>query len=151
MNDSSYKEIITLAIRNETEAYDFYQGVANISQNKAIKSIFQEMAEQELEHRDFLQSCLDGSVKTINFKTPPDYNVSEKVEKPKLSVNMKPVDAIALAMKNEEEAVDMYQTFADISNDEEQKKLFLELVKMETSHKANLENLYTNMAFPEKW
>lgn len=151
MNDSSYKEIITLAMLNEKEAYEFYQGVASISQDKAIKSIFQEMADQELEHRDFLQSCLDGSTKTFSFKAAPDYKVSETVDKPKLSLTMKPVDAVALAMKNEEEAMDMYQMFADISNDEEQKKLFLALANMETSHKASLENLYTNMAFPEVW
>lgn len=151
MNDSSYKEILTLAIHNEVEAYEFYLEVAKKSPDKAIKSIFQEMAEQELEHRNFLQSCLDGSNKTFKFKTAPDYKVSEKVDKPKLSLTMKPVDAVALAMKNEEEAMDMYQIFADVSDDEEQKKLFLELVKMETSHKASLENLYTNMAFPEVW
>ncbi len=151
MSDLSYKEILTLAILNEVEAYDFYLGVANSSQDKAIKSIFQEMAEQELGHRNLLQSYLDGSTKTFSFKAAPDYKIAETVDKPKLSLDMKPVDAIALAMKNEEDAMHMYQKFAEASDDAEQTQLFLELVKMETSHKAKLEDLYTNMAFPESW
>lgn len=151
MSDFNYKEILTLAILNEVEAYEFYLEVAKSSQDKAIKSIFQEMAEQELGHRDLLQSYLDGSTKTFSFKAAPDYKVSETVDKPKLSLAMKPVDAIALAMKNEEDAMNMYQKFADASDDAEQTKLFLELVKMETGHKAKLEDLYTNMAFPETW
>ncbi len=151
MTDFSYKEILTLAIANEVEAYEFYLGVAQNSPDKAIKSIFQEMAEQELGHRDLLQSYLSGSTKTFSFKATPDYNVSATVDKPKLSLAMKPVDAIALAMKNEEDAMHMYQKFADASADNEQKTLFLELVKMETGHKAKLEDLYTNMAFPESW
>lgn len=151
MSDANYKEILTLAILNEVEAHAFYLGVANKSQDNAIKSIFQEMAEQELGHRDFLQSYLDGSTKTFKFKTAPDYKVSETVDKPKLSITMKPVDAIALAMKNEEEAMHMYQQFADASDDDEQVTLFQELVKMEAGHKARMEDLYTNMAFPESW
>lgn len=151
MSDASYKEILTMAVLNEVEAYEFYLGVANSTQDKAIKSIFQEMADQELGHRDLIQSYLDGSGKTFSFKAAPDYKVSETVEKPKLSLSMKPVDAIALAMKNEEDAMYLYQQFADASETAEQKKLFLELAKMETGHKAHLENLYTNMAFPESW
>ena len=151
MSDFSYEEIITLAILNEVEAYEFYLGVANNSSDQAIKSIFQEMADQELGHRNLLQSYLDGSIKTFSFKAAPDYKISETVDKPKLSLAMKPVDAIALAMKNEEDAMNMYQKFADASADAEQVKLFLELVKMETGHKARLEDLYTNMAFPENW
>jgi rubrerythrin len=64
---------------------------------------------------------------------------------------MKPADAIALAVKNEEEAMDMYKKMADCSTDAEQKKMFQSLSKMEQGHKVKLEDTFTNMAFPEVW
>jgi rubrerythrin len=54
-------------------------------------------------------------------------------------------------MKKEEEAMDMYQSLANNSSDEAQKKLFMNLSVMEKGHKTKLEDLYTNMAFPEAW
>jgi rubrerythrin len=64
---------------------------------------------------------------------------------------MKPADAIALAMKREEEAMDMYKEFAAISIDEGQKETFLSLATMEQGHKTKLEDLYVGTAFPEVW
>jgi rubrerythrin len=64
---------------------------------------------------------------------------------------MKPADAIALAMKQEEEAMHMYAELAKCSADKEQKEMFGELSRMEKGHKVKLEGMYTNMAFPEVW
>jgi len=64
---------------------------------------------------------------------------------------MKPYDAIGLAMKEEEEAMQMYQALADSSTSEDQKKMFLALANMERGHKVKLEELYTSMAYPEVW
>ena len=45
----------------------------------------------------------------------------------------------------------MYTGLANATDDAEQKKLFTELAAMERGHKARLEDIYTNMAFPEAW
>jgi rubrerythrin len=45
----------------------------------------------------------------------------------------------------------MYTQLANLSNDTEQKLLFSQLANMESGHKARLEDIYTNMAFPEVW
>jgi len=47
--------------------------------------------------------------------------------------------------------MNMYFGFSRASDDEGQKKIFDNLASMEQSHKAKLEDLYTNMAFPEVW
>ncbi|NLV22773.1 MAG: ferritin family protein [Syntrophomonadaceae bacterium] len=148
---NSYINILSMAIENEVEAYEFYLGVSQKVEDANIKSIFKELAEQELGHRDLLSSYLNNDTRPLNFAELPDYKVSETVAKPKLSLQMKPVDAIALAMKNEEEAMNMYKDLADSSTDAEQKKLFMNLSNMEKGHKAQLEDIYTNMAFPETW
>jgi rubrerythrin len=45
----------------------------------------------------------------------------------------------------------MYTQLANASTDTAQKNIFLELASMERGHKSNLEDIYTNMAFPEIW
>ena len=147
----NYINILSMAIENEVEDYEFYLGVSQKVEDANIKSIFKELAEQELGHRDLLSSYLNNDARPLNFTQVPDYKVSETVDRPKLSLQMKPVDAIALAMKNEEDAMQMYKDLADNSSDEEQKKLFMNLSNMEKGHKVQLEDIYTNMAFPEAW
>jgi len=151
MDIESYKKILAMAIENEIEAAEFYQGVYNKTENNNLKSIFGKLTEEERKHRALLEGFLTNESLHMKFKTGQDYKVSETVEMPKLSMEMKPVDAIALAMKKEEEAMNMYLNFAQASDDTEQKEVFENLARMEQSHKANLENLYTDMAFPEAW
>lgn len=68
-----------------------------------------------------------------------------------MRIGMKPVDAIALATKNEEEAIDMYAQLSAICTDKEQKDLVESLAWMEQGHKVRLEEMYTNMVFPGVW
>ena len=64
---------------------------------------------------------------------------------------MKPLDGLVVAIKKELEAMQMYSQLAGLSTETEQKFLFTQLANMESGHKARLEDLYTNMAFPEVW
>ncbi len=56
-----------------------------------------------------------------------------------------------LWQKKELEAMQLYTQLATRSADPEQKRVFTELASMERGHKARLEDIYTNMAFPEVW
>jgi len=87
----------------------------------------------------------------MHFDESKDYKVAESINKPKLSMSMKPADAIALAVKNEQEAMEMYKEMASCSTDAGQKKMFQSLANMEQGHKVKLEDTFTNMAFPEAW
>jgi rubrerythrin len=151
MNLEEFNKIISDAINNEEEAYLFYRDVAKKTNDKNISSIFENFAKDELSHKVLLKGYLTGAVKALKFNSAADYKVAESVDKPKLSIDMKPADAIALAMKNEEEAMNMYNEFAAISIDVEQKEAFLGLARMEQGHKAKLEDLYVGTAFTEVW
>ena len=151
MDKTNYKKILAMAIENEIEAAEFYQGVYDKTGIASLKSIFGELADEERKHRVMLQGFLDNDSRPLQFKSSQDYKVAETVEMPRLSMGMKPADAMALAMKKEEEAMNMYLKFAKASDNVEQREVFENLARMEQSHKVNLENLYTNMAFPEVW
>ncbi|WAI00448.1 ferritin-like domain-containing protein [Methanogenium organophilum] len=151
MKKEEYRSILSGAIANEVESYVFYRGIEQCTTDKTIKKIFSELADEEQTHRETLEEFLTRPVKSFHFDEARDYKISETLDTENLSIDLKPTDAIALAIKKEEDARDMYRALAELSTDDDQKKIFTNLANMESGHKAQLEDLYTNMAFPEVW
>ncbi|HOX92428.1 MAG TPA: ferritin family protein, partial [Spirochaetales bacterium] len=116
-----------------------------------LKAIFAELAQEELTHKAQLEGYLNGVGSTLQFKAGADYKVSESVQLPTLSPTMSFAEGVALAMKKEQDAMEMYRQFAEASANPQQKETFMQLANMEQGHKAKLEALYTNAAFAEAW
>jgi len=150
MNVEDYKKVISMAVGNEIEAYNFYKAAGEKLENANLKSIFSDLAAEEKKHQDYLQGLLTQA-KPMKFDENADYKIAETVDKPALSISMKPADAMALAMKNEEEAMAMYAELAKASADKEQKEMFESLSRMEQGHKVRLEGIYSDMAYVEVW
>lgn len=142
--------ILKTAVQNEIEAYEFYRDAAEMTADAALKAVFANLAKDELKHKVLLEGCVSGA-RPLAFQEVQDYQVSETVESPVLSTGMRFVDAIALAMKKEEEAMKMYAALARSSSDPEQQNMFTELANMEAGHKAGLEDIFVNAAFVEAW
>jgi rubrerythrin len=151
MKTEDAKKIISMAIEREVEAYTFYHTVADKVKDKALKSLFDELAGEEMKHREFLQAFLTRDVKTMKFAAGHDYKVGDALPSPKLTADLKPLDGLVLAIRKELEAMQMYTQFANAAADLETQLLFTQLANMERGHKARLEDIYTNMAFPETW
>jgi rubrerythrin len=92
---------------------------------------------------------LSKDVTKMHFDAKKDYKVVDTIPSPPLSPDLKPLDGLVLAIKKELEAMQMYTQLAGLSADMEQKFLFTQLANMESGHKARLEDIYVNMAFPE--
>ena len=151
MTQDEYKKIISLAIEREAEAFTFYNSVAEKTIDNNLKAIFQELAEDEKKHRITLEGFLSKDPDKLHFSASKDYKIADALPTPPLSTNLKPVDGLVIAIKKELEAMQMYTQLANTSTDEAQKNIFLELASMERGHKNKLEDIYTNMAFPEVW
>jgi rubrerythrin len=151
MKPEEYRKIISEAISKEVEAYTFYQVAHEKVKDKALKSTFKELAGEEKKHREFLEGLLMKPLKELRFDETRDYKVSKSIERPALTPDLTPLEGLKLAIKKEEDAMEMYRGLSAASKDAEMKKLFDSLSKMETSHKARLEDIYTNAAFPETW
>jgi rubrerythrin len=151
MDADAIKKVFSMAIDREFEAYTFYRGVADKVKDPALKSMFSELAGEEMKHREFLQGMLNKDVTKMHFDPSHDFKVGDSLQTPPLSVDMKPLEGLVISIKKELEAVQMYTQLANLSKDIETQRLFSQLANMERSHKARLEDIYTNMAFPEKW
>lgn len=151
MKADDAKKIIATAIDREVEAYTFYKSVADKVKDKALMALFEELAGEEKKHREFLQGFLAKDVSKMKFAAGHDYKVGNELPTPALSVDMKPLDGLVIAIQKELGAMQMYTQFANAAVDVETQLLFTQLANMERSHKARLEDIYTNMAFPEAW
>jgi rubrerythrin len=151
MSYDHFHSILAFAIRNEIEAQEFYRNVAARMTTEHLKELFTGFAKEEKHHQEILEKLTDVDESEFHFDTPPDYHVAESMDKPVVSDAMQPADAFALAMKREEEAMKLYQSFAQAATDPAKKNLFQELAMMEKNHKLKMENAFVNIGFPEVW
>jgi rubrerythrin len=151
MKPEDAKKIISTAIDREVESYTFYRSVSDKVKDPALKKLFDELAGEEKKHRVFLEGFLSKDVGKMKFDASHDYKVGDSLPSPALSVSMKPLEGIVLAIKKELEAMQMYTQLAALAKETETQLLFSQLANMERGHKARLEDIYTNMAFPEVW
>lgn len=146
-----FREIIEFAIRSEVEAKEYYQQVAAKTSNDMVKKLFLEFAEEEVKHEQLLTDILNNNEATVNFKKTQDYKLSETIPDPDMSGRVTMADIIAVAMKREERAMNMYLNLAKDSSSATIKELFSGLADMERGHKVKLEQAYTDVAYVEAW
>ena len=150
MDKAVLDKIISDAIEREIEAYEFYLAVSQRVLNPDVKKVFGELAQEELGHKELLTRFKNDPVLLTKIEVPAqDFKIAEATDLPKFDINMKPADAIALAMKKEEEAVRFYRGMAAISQDAEVKSQFESLAGMELGHKNRLENVFVGIGYPE--
>ena len=151
MDVEEYRSIISNAIEREIESYTFYRTVREKVKDENLKNLFNELADEESKHRKTLEGFLMKEPGKLRFDTKRDYRIAQMLETPPLSADLKPLDGLVLAIRKELDAMQMYTQLASLSVDPEQAELFESLAAMERGHKARLEDIYTNMAFPEVW
>jgi len=111
---------------------------------------FKQLAKEEMHHMEILEEFKADPTKMMNINAPKtDTKVAEATELPSLSADMKPADAIALAMKKEQEAVEFYRNLGKQCTSSESCRFFENLAKMELTHKQKLENLFVEIGYPE--
>ena len=151
MDQKTYQRILEDAIAGENEAQEFYLAIAEKTENSFLKDMFLTFSKEEKKHAAILKKFQDKPAETMNFTKVPDFHVAETMETPPLTIDMKPQDAIALAMKKEQAAMEHYTQLADACTDSDQKNVFLELAAMEREHKHKMETAFVDIGFPEVW
>ena len=151
MTQDEFRKIISFAITCEDEARTYYTAVSEMAKDKNLKDLFRGLAKDEEKHRITLEAFLARSPESMHFSESHDYKIVDALPAPSLTIDLKPLEGLVIAVKKELEAMQMYTQMANASKDEAQKNIFLELASMERGHKSRLEDIYTNMAFPESW
>ena len=150
MQQHEFEALMATAIKREIEAKQFYHDVEQRVENEEVKTVFSQLAKEEMGHMELLEKFKADQSMVMKIAAPAqDAKVAEATELPALSIDMKPADAIALAMKKEQQAVEFYKGLAEGSNDAGVKEVFDNLANMELSHKNRLENVFVQIGYPE--
>jgi rubrerythrin len=150
MDHLDIDKLFTLAAKREIEARDFYESVAKKMKDAAVREIFAQLSRDEAGHFETIEKFKHDPTMVMKISAPEgDWKVAESEKLPKLSVKMKPKEAIALAMKKEQQAVEFYRGLAGQASDAGVKSMMENLANMELSHKRRLETIFVDIGYPE--
>lgn len=157
MTREEFVQIISDAIEYEEDFAIFYKNAAEVVEEEDLKEMFIKLEKDEWEHQRFLQEFLESGAQDFEVDPGFDYGISEEMidedldPDAELSVDLGFTDGIKLAIKKEQESMEMYEKLANATPDPQVKELFTELSKMEEMHKNQLEEVFVNVGFREVW
>lgn len=148
-------EVISQAILNEVEGYEFYKMAANQSGTKSSKEAFMELAKEELRHVEFLKNLFEnikdgkedelGLAHEVNPPSPDIYNW-EKVDDKYTSMAM---SVFGIGIQMEKDSIKFYEAAKEKSNIDQAKKLYDLLIKWERVHLEQFTEQYN--IYKEDW
>lgn len=139
-------EILEFAISKEVEAHHLYLALARHTDNPRIQEVLENLAEEELEHKERLQLEIMklGRTVTVEHKPPrPDSDYIFSDSQSPLDMDYK--DLLLLAMEKEEAAFRIYVKLAANIHEEESQELLLALAEEEVKHKLRFETEYNEL------
>jgi rubrerythrin len=144
MSFESFEEIIGFAIEKEKEAAAFYTDAAKQTSFAGVKESLEEMAQEERKHQSMLENMESNkeALEKYKFKWIPDMKRSDYMVDLKYQDGMSYTDILRLAMKREEQALQMYNELQKKTDNPEHIKLLKVLCQEEAKHKLFLETLY---------
>jgi rubrerythrin len=151
--DTALERILDQAIRFEEDAYQFYTKAMTMVKRPNIKDTLQDLARQEVKHKQRLQALLEGNTEAI-VAIPrqgkiEDLKLAEYLVSRPLDENASFQDVLIVAMQREKSSHDFYSTMAGIAEGAEAKSLFQFLAQEELLHKNKVESLYDEVLYKD--
>lgn len=139
----SDNEILEFAIARETEAYRFYTALAEHTASPQMRTVFEDLAQEELDHKEKLELEIMKKGQTVpattKFNIPGhEYIMSDN----QLQLDMNYKDMLLLGIKKEEGS---FRTYIDLIlqiRDKESREVLLALAEEEVKHKLRFETEY---------
>ena len=152
-SDNAIRDILRTAIQREIDAYTLYTNAAKMIETPHVREILNDLAAQEVGHRNKLEGLLNGNVFRVISKGQQQQVVDLKitdylVEEP-LSPDSDFQDILIVAGKRESASHNLYASLAKVSADEDTVRLFEFLAKEELTHKHRVESLYDEIVYKE--
>lgn len=136
---NSIEEIINFAIEEEENAGEFYKTQSQKTSNVELRSLWQQLSNDEVRHKAMLLNVLDklnGGILLDKYMISkiPEFKPVELPEKKWNEIE----EAIISAVKNENEAYFMYSNLAQKMKTDEHKNILLSLAADEYRHREAL-------------
>jgi|Deesub1362B_J571_1020462.scaffolds.fasta_scaffold02221_10 rubrerythrin len=143
MEFKTIDEIIEFAIKKEEESFNLYNKLKEKTEDRAIKKVFEELAEEELKHKQKLIDFKEGRIYlTPKSEKVVDLKISENLIKSELKGDFDIQDVLIFAMNREKDVFRMYMELVELAETQEAKNILISLAQEEAKHKLRLEIIY---------
>ena len=140
----SIEELLEYAISREVEAYHFCLALAGRVDTPRMRKVFEDMAAEELEHKEKLELEMIKMGKTMPARQMPegrpdsDYIISDSDD----PLDMDYTDMLLLGVEKEDAAFRIYVNLIPKVNDEEAREVLMALAQEEVRHKLRFKAEY---------
>jgi len=148
-------EILNLAILIEENGENFYLDIANLSRDRRIKLLLEQLAKEEREHRKRfldLKRAVDEASKPDAVEKISRFLTAEALGTKLFSLEPKEIksigkleDAIQLAMTLEEDSIIFYELLKTLSDRSDSIQILEQIIEEEQSHLKLLKEIALNL------
>ena len=139
----SDNEILEFAIARETEAYHLYMVLAERAAGQQMRTVFEDLAKEELDHKEKLELEVMKTGQTV--PATPKLNIPEHeciLSDNQLQSDMNYKDMLLLGIEKEEASFRIYIDLIPQVRDKESREVLLALAEEEVKHKLRFEIEY---------
>ena len=137
------EEVIRFAVEKEKAAERYYRDWAARAKDSAVSRTFEEFAAEERRHVERLDGVSVDELERSG-RAVADFGLAELMEDVPPREDMTVAEALALAVRREQRAIDLYERLRRYATDED--ALFDALAAEERRHKHRLELEYARVA-----
>jgi rubrerythrin len=149
MTDLTLKNILERAIQSEEHSYSLYSHLATKVERPEVRKLLEGLAEQELRHKEMLESFEVGGNESIEGADIKDQKLTDFMEPAPVDPSATVQDVMLFAIKKEQSAYEFYQRMGEFAPRDDIKGLFDKLAGEEIGHKHSLESVYEEMFMRE--
>ena len=149
MSLDTLQDILAFAMDKEDASYRLYHEAAGKAGSISGRKMFEEMAEEEAEHKRLIARFDPEIVARYTFPHVPDLKIGDYLHEVAYRPDMTFQEILIFAMKEEERAFQLYTRAETMTSDPDLKRLLLMLANEEKRHKFKLEALYDDKVLTE--
>ncbi len=135
-------EILDYAISKEEEAAALYTELAEKMDRPGMRDAFLEFAKEEEGHKRHLESVKAGELPALTVRQVQGLGIAEHLAETEPSANMTYAESLALVIKAEQAACELYTGLAETTDDPNLSSVFTALAGEEAKHIRRFELEY---------
>ena len=136
-------EVVELAITREIEAYHFYMALSKRVQSKQMRKVFEDFAQEELEHKQKLELEILKTGRTYPIDQPlPEPTGPYIISNSNELLDMDYRDTLLLCIEKEDASFRTYINLLPSVADEQAKETLLAIAEQEIKHKLRFQTEY---------
>jgi rubrerythrin len=140
-------EILEFAITREQQANEFFLALAEVVKSKEMRRVFEELAEEELEHKAKLElEAIKKGVVVNTVEKGGTFDISDYVISDEPELDMDYRDMLLLGVEKEDASFRLYVDLIPHAKDKDSKETLLALAQEEVKHKLRFEMELENLS-----